>query len=99
MGDALPADDQFERVYLADPRFGERIRGKVLGMRVDAAEQIIVKGIASGELRDIPIQLAEEIYYRFGSAVYYYLADHPQEAENEALWEKIYASLRGCIGA
>ena len=94
-----PLHNKLERVYLADPRFGGNVRSKVLGMRVDAAEEIIRAGVASGELRDMPVQLMEEMYYRLGSAVYYYIADHPDDAENEALWDKICASLRGCLGA
>ena len=40
-----------------------------------------------------------EMYIRFGSAVYYYVEKHPEDAENEALWLQIYASLRGCLAA
>ena len=94
-----PMKNKFERIYLAHPRFGESVRSKVLGMRVDGVEEILTQGIARGELRDLPVRLMEEMYYRLGSAVYYYIEDYPDAAEDEKLWEKIEESLRGCLGA
>ena len=38
------------------------------------------------------------MYIRFGSAVYYYIEKHPDEAESEELWDQVFASLRGCLG-
>lgn len=94
-----PMKNKLERIYLAHPRFGESIRSKVLGMRVDGVEEIIVQGVKRGELRDLPVRLMEEMYYRLGSAVYYYIEDYPDAAEDETLWKKIEQSLRGCLGA
>ena len=94
-----PLKNKLERVYLAHPRFGERQRSKALGMRAQGVEEIFKDGIASGELRALPASLMEEMYYRLGSALYYYLEDHPEAAEDEALWEAFTKSLRACLGA
>lgn len=93
-----PMMNRFERVYLADPRFGESNRSKALGMCADGVQEMIEQGIASGELRSMPAALLEEMYYRLGSAVYYYIEDHPEQEEDEALWSGIYKSLHGCLG-
>ena len=94
-----PLMNKLERVYLADPRFGESNRSRALGMRADGVREMIERGIAESELRQMPAPLLEEMYYRLGSAVYYYIEDHPEQAEDEALWARIYESLRGCLGA
>ena len=94
-----PLKNKLERVYLAHPRFGERERSKALGMRAQGVQEIFAEGIASGELRNLPAPLMEEMYYRLGSALYYYLEDHPQAAGDEALWEGFTRSLRACLGA
>ena len=94
-----PLKNKLERVYLAHPRFGEWERGKALGMRAQGVQEIFAEGIASGELRNLPAPLMEEMYYRLGSALYYYLEDHPDAAEDEALWEEFTKSLRACLGA
>lgn len=94
-----PLKNRLERVYLAHPRFGESVRSRVLGMQVEGVAQIMEQGVASGELRNLPVRLMEEMYYRLGSAVYYYIEDYPEAAEDEALWAKIGDSLRGCLGA
>ena len=94
-----PLKNKLERVYLAHPRFGERERSKALGMRAQGVSDIFVQGIASGELRPLPAALMEEMYYRLGSALYYYLEDHPEAAEDEALWAEFTQSLRACLGA
>ena len=94
-----PLMNKLERVYLADPRFGESNRSRALGMRADGVREMIERGIAESKLRQMPAPLLEEMYYRLGSAVYYYIEDHPERAEDEALWARIYESLRGCLGA
>ena len=94
-----PLKNKLERVYLAHPRFGERERSKALGMRAQGVEEIFAQGIASGELRNLPAALMEEMYYRLGSALYYYLEDHPEAVQDEALWEAFSQSLRACLGA
>lgn len=94
-----PLMNKLERVYLADPRFGESNRSKALGMRADGVQEMIEHGIAKGELRAMPAPLLEEMYYRLGSAVYYYIEDHPEQEVDEELWARIYESLRGCLGA
>ena len=94
-----PLKNKLERVYLAHPRFGERERSKALGMRAQGVEEIFAQGIASGELRNLPAALMEEMYYRLGSALYYYLEDHPEAMQDEALWEAFSQSLRACLGA
>ena len=94
-----PLKNKLERVYLAHPRFGERERGKALGMRAQGVQEIFAEGIANGELRNLPAPLMEEMYYRLGSALYYYLEDHPTAAEDEALWAGFTESLRACLGA
>ena len=70
----------------------------VEGLNTQPLESILRRGAAAGELRAMPIDLLAEIYIRFGSAVYYYIEKHLEEAENETLWEQIYASLKGCLG-
>lgn len=94
-----PLKNKLERIYLAHPRFGERERSKALGMRAQGVEEIFAQGIANGELRNLPAALMEEMYYRLGSALYYYLEDHPEAAEDEALWAEFARSLRACLGA
>lgn len=94
-----PLKNKLERVYLAHPRFGERERSKALGMRAQGVEEIFAQGIARGELRNLPAALMEEMYYRLGSALYYYLEDHPEAMQDEALWEAFSQSLRACLGA
>ena len=94
-----PLKNKLERVYLAHPRFGERERSKALGMRAQGVQEIFAEGVASGELRNLPAALMEEMYYRLGSALYYYLEDHPEDAENETLWAQFTQSLRACLGA
>ena len=94
-----PMKNRLERVYLAHPRFGERQRSKALGMRAQGLEEIFQQGAASGELRNLPLALMEEMYYRLGSALYYYLEDHPEAAQDETLWEAFSKSLRACLGA
>lgn len=94
-----PLKNKLERVYLAHPRFGERERSKALGMRAQGVEEIFAQGIASGELRSLPAALMEEMYYRLGSALYYYLEDHPESAQDDALWAGFTESLRACLGA
>lgn len=94
-----PLKNKLERVYLAHPRFGERERSKALGMRAQGVEEIFAQGIASGELRNLPAALMEEMYYRLGSALYYYLEDHPEAVQDEALWEAFSQGLRACLGA
>ena len=94
-----PLKNKLERVYLAHPRFGERERSKALGMRAQGVQEIFAEGIASGELRNLPAPLMEEMYYRLGSALYYYLEDHPEAADDEALWAGFTDSLRACLGA
>ena len=96
---ACPLKNRLERVYLSHPRFGERERSRALGMRAQGVKEIFEKGIATGELRDLPPKLMEEMYYRLGSALYYYLEDHPQAAGDEALWDGFTKSLRACLGA
>ena len=94
-----PLKNKLERVYLAHPRFGERERSKALGMRAQGVEEIFAQGIARGELRNLPAALMEEMYYRLGSALYYYLEDHPEAMQDEALWEAFSQGLRACLGA
>lgn len=94
-----PLKNKLERVYLAHPRFGERERSKALGMRAQGVTEIFTRGIASDELRDLPPTLMEEMYYRLGSALYYYLEDHPEAAKDESLWDGFTQSLRACLSA
>ena len=94
-----PMKNRLERVYLAHPKFGERERSKALGMRAQGVEEILARGVAEGELRNLPAALMEEMYYRLGSALYYYLEDHPEAAKDEALWARFTDSLRACLGA
>ena len=94
-----PLKNKLERVYLSHPRFGERERSKALGMRAQGVAEIFSQGIESGELRNLSPALMEEMYYRLGSALYYYLEDHPEAAKNETLWDGFTRSLRACLGA
>lgn len=94
-----PMKNRLERVYLAHPRFGERERSKALGMRAQGVAEIFAQGIASGELRNLPAALMEEMYYHLGSALYYYLEDHPEAEQDEALWKGFINSLRACLGS
>lgn len=93
-----PLKNKLERMYLADPRFGEKDRSHVLSMEVSGVPEIMKTGIARGELRDMPVQLMEEMFYRLGSAVYYYIEDHPEEMDSGALWAEVEKSIRGCFG-
>lgn len=94
-----PMKNRLERVYLAHPLFGERERSKALGMRAQGVTEIIEQGIKSGELRDLPPTLMEEMYYRLGSALYYYMEDHPKAIKDETIWGGFTKSLCACLGA
>ena len=94
---AEPVKNQLVRAYLTHPVFGKQVENVVESLNTQALTPIFQHGIASGELRTLPLALLMEMYIRFGSAVYYYIEKHPEEAENETLWQAIYASLKGCM--
>lgn len=96
---AAPEKNRLVRAYLTHPRFSRSIPRVVEGLNTQQLEGILQQGVADGELRPLPIDLLAEIYIRFGSAVYYYIERHPEDAENEMLWQQIYESLRGCLSA
>lgn len=96
---AEPMKNQLVRAYVTHPVFGRRVPHVVESLNTQALEPIFEQGVAGGELRPLPLEMLAEMYIRIGSAVYYYIEKHPEEAENEALWQQIYASLRGCLGA
>lgn len=95
---AAPLKNRLVRAYLTHPRFARNVRRVVEGLNTEPLRIILEQGIAQGELRRMPVELLEEMYIRLGSAVYYHLEKHPEEAEDEALWAQIFASLRGCLG-
>ena len=94
---AEPVKNRLVRAYLTHPVFGKQVENVVESLNTQALTPIFQHGIASGELRALPLALLMEMYIRFGSAVYYYIEKHPEEAENETLWQAIYASLKGCM--
>ena len=94
---AEPVKNRLVRAYLTHPVFGKQVENVVESLNTQALTPIFQHGIASGELRALPLALLREMYIRFGSAVYYYIEKHPEEAENETLWQAIYASLKGCM--
>lgn len=94
---AEPVKNRLVRAYLTHPVFGKQVENVVESLNTQALTPIFQHGIASGELRALPLALLREMYIRFGSAVYYYIEKHPEDAENETLWQAIYASLKGCM--
>jgi AcrR family transcriptional regulator len=94
---AEPVKNRLVRAYLTHPVFGKQVENVVESLNTQALTPIFQHGIASGELRALPLALLMEMYIRFGSAVYYYIEKHPEDAENETLWQAIYASLKGCM--
>lgn len=96
---AAPTKNRLIRAYLTHPVFGKRVAHVVESLDTQALQPIFQQGVAQKELRPLPVDLLEEMYIRFGSAVYYYIEKHPQDAESEALWQQIFASLRGCLAA
>ena len=86
-------------MYLTHPLFGKRVENVVEALNTQALMPIFQQGIAEGTLRALPLDLLMEMYIRFGSAVYYYIEKHPEDAENETLWQDVYASLKGCMAA
>lgn len=96
---AAPLKNRVVRAYLNHLRFNKSIRRVVDGQDTQELEPILQQGVADGELRAMPIDLLAEMYVRFGSAVYYYIERNPEQAENEGLWQQIYESFRGCLGA
>ena len=94
---AAPVINRLGRAYLTHPVFGKQVENVVESLNTQALTPIFQHGIASGELRALPLALLMEMYIRFGSAVYYYIEKHPEDAENETLWQAIYASLKGCM--
>nr|MBR4280153.1 TetR/AcrR family transcriptional regulator [Clostridia bacterium] len=96
---AAPTKNRLVRAYLTHPVFGKRVAHVVEALNTQALMPIFQQGITEGELRALPLDLLAEMYIRFGSAVYYYIEKHPEDAENETLWQAIYASLRGCMAA
>lgn len=96
---AEPVKNQLVRAYLTHPVFGRRVTHVVESLNTQALTPIFEQGVKEGDLRALPPEMLMEMYIRFGSAVYYYIEKHPEDAENEALWLQIYASLRGCLAA
>lgn len=96
---AEPTKNQLVRAYLTHPVFGKRPAQVVESLDTQALTPILQQGIKTGELRPLPLELLMEMYIRFGSAVFYYIERHPEEAERETLWQAVYASLRGCMAA
>ena len=94
---AEPLKNRLMRAYLTHPVFGKRVAHVVEALNTQALMPLFQQGVTSGELRPLPLDLLAEMYIRFGSAVYYYIEKHPEDAEDEALWQGIYASLRGCM--
>ena len=94
---AEPVKNRLVRAYLTHPVFGKQVENVVESLNTQALTPIFQHGITSGELRALPLALLMEMYIRFGSAVYYYIEKHPEDAENETLWQAIYASLKGCM--
>ena len=94
---AEPVKNRLVRAYLTHPVFGKQVENVVESLNTQALTPIFQHGIASGELRTLPLALLMEMYIRFGSAVYYYIEKHPEDAENETLWQAIYDSLKGCM--
>ena len=94
---AEPVKNRLVRAYLTHPVFGKQVENVVESLNTQALTPIFQHGIASGELRALPLALLMEMYIRFGSAVYYYIEKNPEDAENETLWQAIYASLKGCM--
>ena len=94
---AEPVRNRLVRAYLTHPVFGKQVENVVESLNTQALTPIFQHGIASGELRALPLAWLMEMYIRFGSAVYYYIEKHPEDAENETLWQAIYASLKGCM--
>ena len=94
---AEPVKNRLVRAYLTHPVFGKQVENVVESLNTQALMPIFQQGIASGELCALPLTLLMEMYIRFGSAVYYYIEKHPEDAENETLWQAIYASLKGCM--
>lgn len=94
---AEPTKNQLVRAYLTHPVFSKRAGHVVESLNTQALMPIIEQGVSAGELRPLPPDLLMEMYIRFGSAVYYYIEKHPEAAEDETLWQDIYASLRGCM--
>ena len=96
---AEPNKNRLVRTYLRHPVFGKRVAHVVEALNTQALMPIFCEGVETGELRPLPPDLLAEMYIRFGSAVYYYIERHLEEAENESLWETVYTSLRGCLSA
>lgn len=96
---AEPTKNQLVRAYLTHPVFGKRVAHVVESLNTQALMPIFEQGVKTGELRPLPLDLLAEMYIRFGSAVYYYIEKHPEEADDEALWQSIYDSLQGCLAA
>lgn len=96
---AEPMKNRLVRAYLTHPVFSKRVAHVVEALDTQALIPIFQEGVLKGEMRRLPEELLAEMYIRFGSAVYYYIEKHPEDAENEGLWQAIYASLRGCLAA
>lgn len=96
---AAPLKNRVVRAYLNHLRFNRNSGRVVEGQDMQYLEPILKQGVLAGELRPLPVELLAEMYIRFGSAVYYYIERCPEQAENESLWQQIYESLRGCLGA
>ena len=94
---AEPVKNRLVRAYLTHPVFGKRVENVVESLNTQALMPIFQQGVTEGEFRSLPLALLMEMYIRFGSAVYYYIEKHPEDAENETLWQDIYASLKGCM--
>lgn len=91
-----PTMSRIERMIIAAPRYqyGRYCEQKKQAEHVD---RILKEGIERGELRDMPRELMGEMFFGIGRAVLDHMNEHPEDLDNEHLWQQCFESIRGCL--
>ena len=91
-----PTMSRIERMIIAAPRYqyGRYCEQKKQAEHVD---RILKEGIERGELRDMPRELMGEMFFGIGRAVLDHMNEHPEDLDNEHLWQQCFESIRGCM--
>lgn len=95
---AHPQEAAVERMYLSLPsRSGTGTSYVRQPLHFKAVDAIMRRGVAKGELKDLPTTLLGEIFFSIGGAFYFYLIANPGLAEDAGLWEKAYQTVHDCL--
>ena len=60
----------------------------------ESVNAMVEKGLASGELKDMPPLLLGEMFYSIASVPYVYMQSNPEAFDNTKYWSDIYEIIR-----